>query len=214
MDLLKVLMWRLEWDSNLWPSGRKALNPPTEPPCPTILWYFIGVLLLLSLLQLLPLLLLGVHPPEAIDAFPACFRFPLFPKKISDSIENFRNFTFSEKISQFSSTKLLMTFFSHLPQIWNFPPIFAVSIHSPYFAGNFSFPLYFSKFPLWFRKIYILCHFRLPPTLTMMHLCITQCMYWTPLTTTPITPMITTVLSRAVSIGLVFRCSPPPFPQM
>ena len=33
-DLPKVLTWRLEWDSNLRPSGRKALNPTTEPPRP------------------------------------------------------------------------------------------------------------------------------------------------------------------------------------
>src|SRR6218665_3694240 len=34
-DLPKVPTWRLEWDSNLRPSERKALNPTTEPPLPT-----------------------------------------------------------------------------------------------------------------------------------------------------------------------------------
>ena len=34
-DLPKVLTWRLEWDSNLQPSGRKAPNPTTELSCPT-----------------------------------------------------------------------------------------------------------------------------------------------------------------------------------
>ena len=31
-DLPKVLAWRLEWDSNLRPSGRKAPNPSIDPP--------------------------------------------------------------------------------------------------------------------------------------------------------------------------------------
>src|SRR6218665_1172445 len=35
-DLPKVPTWRLEWDSNLRPSGRKALNPTTEPTRPTV----------------------------------------------------------------------------------------------------------------------------------------------------------------------------------
>ena len=30
--LPNVLTWRLEWDSNMRPSGRKAPNPTTEPP--------------------------------------------------------------------------------------------------------------------------------------------------------------------------------------
>ena len=34
-DLSKVPTWRLEWDSNLRPSGWKALNPTTEPLHPT-----------------------------------------------------------------------------------------------------------------------------------------------------------------------------------
>ena|SRR6218665_1328408 len=31
----RFLMWWLEWDLNLRPSGRKAQNPTTEPPSPT-----------------------------------------------------------------------------------------------------------------------------------------------------------------------------------
>jgi len=43
---------------------------------------------------------------------------------------------------------------------------------------------YCSKFPLFSLNVrvftYFLC-FSFPPTLTMMHVCITQCTYWTPL---------------------------------
>src|SRR6218665_4142843 len=86
-----------------------------------------------------------------------------------------------------------MTFFSHRPQISNFPPIFAVSIHFPSVSRKLFFPPYFYKFPPCFRQIHLLftyftCIFFLHtlrvfflPTLTMMHLCITQCTYWTPL---------------------------------
>src|SRR6218665_3582228 len=84
-----------------------------------------------------------------------------------------------------------MTFFSHRPQIPNFPPIFSLFQHISFlFRENYYFP-YFSKFPPLFYKnslaFYILsvCFVSLP-TLTMMHLCITQCTYWTPLRRRPI----------------------------
>src|SRR6218665_3214901 len=80
--------------------------------------------------------------------------------------------------------KFLVTFFSHRPQISNFPPIFAVSIHFPPVSQKLFVPPTFTHFPPCFRQIHLLftyftCIF--PPTLTMMHLCITQCTYWTPL---------------------------------
>src|SRR6218665_3914975 len=55
----------------------------------------------------------------------------------------------------------------------------------PCFAKIF-IPPYFQKFPPCFRKIYLLFTYFMcisfpPPTLTMMHLCITQYTYWTPL---------------------------------
>ena len=31
-----VHTWRLEWDSNQQPSALKALNTPTQPPCPCL----------------------------------------------------------------------------------------------------------------------------------------------------------------------------------
>jgi len=72
-----------------------------------------------------------------------------------------------------------MTFFSHQLQILNFRSIFATSIHSPIIVS----PLLF-KISLCFRKIYMFFTyfvFFLSPSLTMMHLSITQCTYWMPL---------------------------------
>src|SRR6218665_929064 len=48
----------------------------------------------------------GVHPPEAMMHFPTLFQIPPIFEKFSDSVENFRNFTFSRKISPFSSAKI------------------------------------------------------------------------------------------------------------
>src|SRR6218665_4192285 len=61
----------------------------------------------------------------------------------------------------------------------NFPPCFAcMTTFPPLIRENFLFPPYFSKFPPRFLKIqqlftYFTWNF-FPPTLTMMHLCITQ----------------------------------------
>ena len=78
-------------------------------------------------------------------------------------------------------------FFNHWLQILKFPlPIFAVSVHSPS-SEKLLFPNTFANSPHWFRKIFgflnTFCVFPFPPTcsLTMMHLFITQCTYWTPL---------------------------------
>src|SRR6218665_1624185 len=74
----------------------------------------------------------------------------------------------------------LLNIFTILP----FPDIFPVSVHPPV-SRKLLFP-YFEKFsPLFYKNslafLYTLFVFRFPPTLTMMHLCITQCTYWTPL---------------------------------
>ena len=108
---------------------------------------------------------------------------PLFARNCSDSVENFPRFTFSDFFWDFHPQIFLTTFFSHWPKILN-PPIFAISIHFPLFREIFLLPPTFPNFP-WFRKMYalfayLMC-FSFPPTLTMMHLCITKCTYWTPL---------------------------------
>src|SRR6218665_2730060 len=87
--------------------------------------------------------------------------FPLFQKHFSDSVENFTNFTFSQKIFNFHPPKFLMTFLLLL-----FPPTF---LNSPSFR----------KIYVFFYMLYVL--FVSSPTSTMLHLCITQCTYWTPL---------------------------------
>jgi len=51
------------------------------------------------------------------------------------------------------------------PQFHLFPKSFSIFIHQN------------------FVKLHTLCLFRFPLILTMMHLCITQCTYWTPVTT-------------------------------
>ena len=130
----------------------------------------------------------GVHPLWRNDAFPPCFRFPLFPKNLSDSVENFPDLkifpTFSEKNVDFHQQNFWWPFFSHRPQILNFPLYFRFFTPFPLFRTNLSFP-YFPKFPPWFRKMSVFCTcflwFSFPPTFTMMHLCITQWTYWTPL---------------------------------
>ena len=67
-----------------------------------------------------------------------------------------------------------------------FPPIFPVQVHFPLFRENYYFSPTFDKFsPSVLDKFTCSLHtlrvFRFPPALTMMHLCITQCTYWTPL---------------------------------
>src|SRR6218665_3879216 len=106
---------------------------------------------------------MGVHP-RGNDAFAPLFQIPLFQKN--------------------SQTPSKM-YFSHRLQILNFPPIFAFSFHFPIFRKHFHFPRTFANFPLISVKFAFFCllyvFFVSPSTLTMMHLCITQCTYWTPL---------------------------------
>ena len=113
--------------------------------------------------------------------------FPLFQisppifEKISDFLENFTNFTFSRKNFPFSSAKILVI--DH--KLFWISPYFACFSTFPPDSRKFIISPYFSKFPPCFPKIpqffYILYVYLPPPTLTMMHLCITQCTYWTPL---------------------------------
>src|SRR6218665_119797 len=69
-------------------------------------------------------------------------------------------------------------------KIWNFPLFSLFQYISRCFA-KIIIPPYFSKFPHCFVKctcfFYILYVCFVPPALTMMHLCITQCTYWTSL---------------------------------
>src|SRR6218665_1620815 len=126
-------------------------------------------------------------PPETMMHFPPLFQIsPLF-------LENFRTFwkistilPFPEKFLDFHLPKFLMTFFLVIDHKFPILSIFWLFQYiSPLFHGNYSFPPTFTNFSPCFRQIHLLftyftCIF-FPPTLTMMHLCITQCTYWTPL---------------------------------
>ena len=75
-------------------------------------------------------------------------------------------------------------FLSHRPQISNFPPVLPVLLHFPLIRENLLFHPTFQNLPPVFEKFNSFLHTLrviFPPTLTMMHLCITQCTYWTPL---------------------------------
>jgi len=111
--------------------------------------------------------------------------FPQFPRNFSDSVENFHKFyLFRKEISIF----IRQNFW------WLFLVINHKFLISPYFRP-FSLSLPLSKkiisplllqisplVSLNFRVFYILSViFVSLLTLTMMHLCITQCTYWTPL---------------------------------
>src|SRR6218665_578824 len=112
--------------------------------------------------------------------FPLFQAYPPVSLKQLDAVANLLTFTFSRQNLQFSSVKICLVIdhkfriSSCFAYFSTFPPCLAKIIISPYFQ----------KFPPCFRKIHQLftcfvCHF--PPTLTMMHLCTTQCRYWTPL---------------------------------
>ena len=95
-------------------------------------------------------------------------RFDLFPQNFLISIrQNFWRPLFS-----------LTTNFEFLPLFPcfnSFPPYFEKILFSPYFC----------KIPppnfLKLTCLYVLYVYFAPPTFTMMHLCITQCTYWTTL---------------------------------
>ena len=52
----------------------------------------------------------GVHPPEAMMHFSLVSNFPLFPKNISDFVENFQSLTFSEFFLDIHPPQFLITF--------------------------------------------------------------------------------------------------------
>src|SRR6218665_2527872 len=111
--------------------------------------------------------------------FPPVSDFPLFSKNFK-TVKNFLNFTFSRQNFRFSSAKISDDlFFSHPPQISNFPPVFLVSVHLPPVSRKLLFPPTFKNVPSVFEKftcfLHTFCVFCFSPTLTMMHLCITPC---------------------------------------
>src|SRR6218665_2621504 len=116
----------------------------------------------------------GRPSPEATMHFlPPVSDFPLFPKKISDSVKNFPNFTFSRKISRFSSAKisdiLSVLVINHkfrisplflLFQYISFPPISTKLFFPPLFKIS---PTVFSKFTCYLAYICLLYLFFVSP---------------------------------------------------
>ena len=128
-------------------------------------------------------------PGASIPLRPWCIS-PLFQispifEQFSDSEENFHNFTFSRRFFWFSSAEISDDpFLSHRPKISNFPPFFLFHNISPSVSRKLLFsPLLWQISPVLHKFTCFLHTLRVffPPTLTMMHLCITQCTYWTPL---------------------------------
>ena len=80
-----------------------------------------------------------------------------------------------------SSTKISDDLFELLTVNFDFPPIFAKTLYFLPISGNLLFSTYFFEiFPPDFVKCTCFCMLSvlfLPPSLTMMHLCITQCTY-------------------------------------
>ena len=91
------------------------------------------------------------------DAFPLVSDFPLYFRKMFRLYRKLSQFyLFPEKCLDFYPPKFLMTFFSHRPQISNFPPIFPLSVHfPPLFPKNYYFPLLFKISP-YFPLIHLL----------------------------------------------------------
>src|SRR6218665_2288002 len=101
------------------------------------------------------------------DALPPVLDFPLYSKKCQTVYLD--NFTTSDDLSLVVDTEFVTS---------------QKLIHFPLFLKDFILP-YFSHFLPCCLSIsvsiaYFTCFF-LPPVLTMMHLCVTQYMYWTPL---------------------------------
>jgi len=130
----------------------------------------------------------SVHPPEAMMHFPPLLQIflPIF-ENFLDFLENFLHFTFSRKNFPFSSAKISDDLFLVINHKFRISPLFfAISIHfRPYFAKIILSPILFKislpVFPKFTCFWHTLCFSFPPPALTMLHLCITQCTYWTPL---------------------------------
>src|SRR6218665_3020584 len=91
--------------------------------------------------------------------FPLFQISPLFSKffftfwKISEILP------FPDKISYFHLPKFLTTFFfSHRPQISNFPPVLPVLLHFPLIRENLLFPPTFQNFPPVLEKFNCFLH--------------------------------------------------------
>jgi len=100
-------------------------------------------------------------------------------------VENFPNLTFSRKIFRFSSAKISDDPFLVINHKFRISPLFSLFQYISPISTKLFFSLLLKIPSPCFRQIYVffkyfMC-FSFPPTFTMIHLCITQCTYWTPL---------------------------------
>src|SRR6218665_2019866 len=90
--------------------------------------------------------------------FPPLFQISPFSKFFFTFWEISEILPFPEKISYFHPPKFLTTFFSHRPQISNFPPLFChFTTFSPLIREHLLFPPTFQNFSPCFLKIQQLC---------------------------------------------------------
>src|SRR6218665_731230 len=112
-------------------------------------------------------------PPKAMMHFPPVSYSPLFSENLKNLWKSFKILRFPKKILNFHPPKLVIDHKFRISPLFQyiFPPVSRKLLFLPCFY----------KVPLCLRKIHLLFHalcvFRFPPTLTMMHLCITQCTY-------------------------------------
>jgi len=114
----------------------------------------------------LPLLIVpGSSIPSEAMMHSSVSDSPYF-RKFLKLMENFPILPFPKKLfSDIHPPKFLMTIFSHRLKIFNFPPIFAVSVHLSHFR-KLLFPPTFKNFPLIslnLRVFYILSVFFVSP---------------------------------------------------
>src|SRR6218665_696883 len=107
---------------------------------------------------------------------------PLFSKKFLTLWKIFNILPFPEKFLDFHPPKFLMIFFLVIDHKFRISPYFPCFGPFPPVSRKLLFPLpTLTNFPPCFRKIHLLFTYFLcisfPPTLTMMHFCITQCTY-------------------------------------
>src|SRR6218665_1475123 len=120
--------------------------------------------------------------------FPLVSDFPPISQKIFGLRGKFPQIYLFPKMFRFSSSKISADLlFIHWLMATNFefpPCLRCFSKFPPYFEKTILSFLLLQIFSPDFVNLRVLTYFMcfsFPPTLTMMHLCITQCTYWTPL---------------------------------
>src|SRR6218665_2157283 len=112
--------------------------------------------------------------------FPLFQIFPLFQKNFSRLRRKFSQFYLFLKKSKIFIRQISDDIFLVIDYKFVISPYFCSFSPFPLFLNNFHFSPTFSNLPTNFIKCSCFLHafgdFRFPPSLTMMHLCIPQCM--------------------------------------